>query len=130
MDKPYVTLQRDNYKLTIYCGIEPLDPDNDNVDIHVTFPNGESFSAVFFTLQNIDTLMKDYEKTGEGANGLYFWTSDMLIVQRLTEQTICEAIDNLLAEEEFESVFSKDQDSTIISPKDGDKLLNHFDESL
>ena len=130
MDKPYVTLQRDNYKVTIYSGIEPLDPDNDNVDVHVTFPNGESFSAVFFTLQNIDTLMKDYEKTGEGANGLYFWTSDMLIVQRLTEQTICEAIDNLLAEEEFTSVFSKNEESTIISPKDGNKLLKRFDESL
>ena len=130
MDKPYVTIQRNNYKLTIYCGITPLDPDNDNVDVQVTFPNGESFSAVFFTLQNIDTLMKDYEKTGEGANGLYFWTSDMLIVQRLTEQTICEAIDNLLAEGEFASVFSKDQDSVMISPKDGNKLLKRFDESL
>lgn len=130
MDKSYVTIQRNNYKLTIYCGIKPLDPDNDNVDVHVAFPNGESFSAVFFTLQNIDTLMKDYEKTGEGANGLYFWTSDMLIVQRLTEQTICETIDNLLAEEEFTSVFSKNDDSVMISPKDGNKLLKHFDESL
>ena len=74
--------------------------------------------------------MKDYEKTGEGANGLYFWTSDMLIVQRLTEQTICEAIDNLLAEEEFTSVFSKNEESTIVSPKDGDRLLKHFNESL
>ena len=64
MDKPYVTIQRNNYKLTIYTGIDPLDPDNANVDVQVTFPNGESFSAVFFTLQNIDTLMKDYEKTG------------------------------------------------------------------
>ena len=130
MDKPYVTLQRDKYKLTIYCGITPLDPDNDNVDVQVTFPNGESFSAVFFTLQNIDTLMKDYEKTGEGANGLYFWTSDMLIVQRLTEQTICEAIDNLLAEGEFASVFSKNEEPTIISPTDGTRLYKQFDESL
>lgn len=74
--------------------------------------------------------MKNYKKTGEGANGLYFWTSDMLIVQRLTEQTICEAIDNLLAEGEFTSVFSKNEESTIISPEDGDKLLKNFDESL
>ncbi len=86
---------------------DPLDPANANVDVHATFPNGESFSAVFFTLQNIATLMKDYEKTGEGANGLYFWTSDTLIVQKLTEQTICETVDNLLAEEEFKSVFKK-----------------------
>ena len=45
----------------------------------------------------------------------------MLIVQRLTEQIICKAIDNLLAEEEFASVFSKNEESTIISPRDGDK---------
>ena len=74
--------------------------------------------------------MKHYKKTGEGANGLYFWTSDMLIVQKLTEQTICETVDNLLAEEEFASVFSKNEESAIISPKDGDKLFKRFDESL
>ena len=130
MDKPYTTVQRDDYQLTIYSGTAPLDPNNDNVDVQVTFPNGESFSAVFFTLQNIDTLMKHYKKTGECANGLYFWTSDMLIVQKLTEQTICETIDNLLAQEEFESIFSKNEESTIISPKDGDKLFKRFNESL
>ena len=53
-----------------------------------------------------------------------------MIVQELTEQTLCETIDNLLAEEEFESVFSKNEESTIISPKDGDKLFKRFNESL
>lgn len=130
MDKPYTTVQHNDYTLTIFHGIAPLDPSNANVDVHVTFPNGESFSAVFFTLQNIETLMKDYRETGECANGSYFWTSDMLIVQKLTEQTICEAIDNLLAEEEFASVFSKNEESTIISPKEGDKLFKRFNETL
>ena len=130
MDKPYVTVQRDDYKLTIYSGITPLDPDNDNVDVQVTFPNGESFSAVFFTLQNIDTLMKQYKKTGECANGSYFWASNMIIVQKLTEETICKTVDNLLSEEEFASVFSKNEESTIISPKDADKLFKRFNECL
>ena len=130
MDKPYVTVQRDDYKLTIYSGITPLDPDNDNVDVQVTFPNGESFSAVFFTLQNIDTLMKQYKKTGECANGSYFWASNMIIVQKLTEETICKTVDNLLSEEEFAFVFSKNEESTIISPKDADKLFKRFNESL
>ena len=130
MDKPYTIVQRNNYQLTIYSGIASLDPDNDNVDVQVTFPNSESFSAVFFTLQNIDTLMKNYKKTGECDNGLYFWASDMIIVQELTEQTICETIDNLLAAEEFESVFSKNEESAIISPKDGDRLFKRFNESL
>lgn len=130
MDKPYTTVQHNDYTLTIFHGIAPLDPVNANVDVQVTFPNGESFSAVFFTLQNIETLMADYKETGECANGLYFWTSDMLIVQRLTEQTICEIVENLLAEGEFASVFSKNEEPAIISPKDADKLLKNFDDSL
>ena len=130
MDKPYTIIQRDDYQLTIYNGVVPLDPCNDNVDVQVTFPGGESFSAVFFTLQNIATLMKAYKKTGECANGLYFWTADMVIVQELTEQTICETIDNLLAEEEFEVVFSKNKEPKIISHENGDRLFKRFDESL
>ena len=130
MDKPYTTIQCDNYQLTIYNGTAPLNPENDNVDVQVTFPNGESFSAVFFTPQNIDTLMKRYKKTGECAKGLYFWASDMLIVQELTKHTICETIDNLLADGEFESVFSKNEESPIISPKDGNRLFKRFNESL
>ncbi|MCE2434432.1 MAG: hypothetical protein J4F29_16150 [Candidatus Latescibacteria bacterium] len=46
MDKPYTIVQHNNYKLTIYRGIAPLNSDNDNVDVQVTFPNGERFSAV------------------------------------------------------------------------------------
>ncbi len=130
MDKSYITVQHNGYKLTIYSGIAPLDPDNDNVDVQVTFPNGDNFSATFFTLQNIDILMQHYQKTGECAAGSYFWASNMIIVQKLTEQTICKAIDNLLAEEEFASVFSKNEASTLISPKDGDTLFKNFDESL
>ena len=74
--------------------------------------------------------MKDYKETGECANGSYFWTSDMLIVQKLTEQTICEIVENLLAEGEFTSVFSKNEESTIIPTKDRESLFKDFDESL
>ena len=74
--------------------------------------------------------MKHCKKTGECANGLYFWASDMMIIQELTEETICKAIDTLLAEEAFESVFSKNEESTIISSKEGDKLFKRFNESL
>ena len=130
MDKPYTIVQCKDYKLTIYGGIGPLNPDNDNVDVQVTFPNGENFSAVFFTLRNIETLMQRYKKTGECAAGMYFWTSDMMIVEKLTEKTICETVDSLLVEEAFASVFSKDEDPTDISPEEGDKLFKCFNESL
>ena len=130
MGKPYTIVQHKNYKLTIYRGIAPLDSDNDNVDVQVTFPNGERFSAVFFTLRNIEALMRRYKKTGECADGLYFWASDMMIVERLTEKTICKTIDHLLAEDEFGYVFLKNEDAKDISPKEGDKIFKCFDESL
>lgn len=130
MGKPYTIVQHNNYKLTIYRGIAPLDSDNDNVDVQVTFPNGERFSAVFFTLRNIEALMRRYKKTGECADGLYFWASDMMIVESLTEKTICKTIDHLLAEDEFGYVFSKNEDAKDISPKEGDKIFKCFDESL
>lgn len=130
MDKPYTVVQCKDYTLTIYGGLGPLNPDNDNVDVQVTFPNGENFSAVFFTLRNIETLMQRYKKTGECAAGMYFWTSDMMIVERLTEKTICETVDSLLAEEAFASVFSRDESPPDISPEEGDKLFKCFNESL
>ncbi len=126
MGQPYTRVHHKGYELIIYHGIAPLDPNNDNVDVGVTFPNGDSFSAVFFTIKNIETLMKQYKKTGECANGLYFWTSDMVIVQQLSEKTICATIDRLLVDDEFESVFSKNQESPEIS-SDGDQdLIGYF----
>ncbi len=107
MNGPDTIIKHNDYELTIYRGITPLDSNNDNVDVEVTFPNGESYSAIFFTLQNIETLMKRYQKTEECADGLYFWASDMVIVQQISEKTICATIDKLLAEDEFESVFPK-----------------------
>ena len=130
MNKPYTIVQHNDYELTIYRGIPPLDSNNDNVDVEVTFPNGESYSAVFFTLQNIETLMKRYQKTGECADGLYFWASDMVIVQQLSDKIICATIDKLLAEDEFESVFSKNQKSTEASSDNNEDYYKRFNESL
>lgn len=74
--------------------------------------------------------MKCYKKTGECAGGLYFWASDMIIVESLTEKTICKIIDHLLAEDEFGYIFLKNEDPKDVSPKGGDKLFECFDESL
>lgn len=58
MGQPYTRVHHNNYELIIHHGIVPLDPNNDNVDVEVPFLNGDSFSAVFFTIKNIETLMQ------------------------------------------------------------------------
>lgn len=53
-----------------------------------------------------------------------------LIVQQISEKTICATIDKLLAEDEFESVFSKNQESTEISSDNDEGYYERFNESL
>ena len=59
-----------------------------------------------------------------------FWASNMVIVQHLSEKTICETIDKLLVEDEFESVFSKNQKSAVVSSNNGTDYFKRFNESL
>lgn len=96
-----------NYKVTIQIYCEGLNKDNDNIDVFVEFETGERYVATFFTISNIQEIMKRYRSTGECNHGQYFWASDMIIVEELTETTIKETIEHLLLEGEFEDIFSK-----------------------
>ena len=97
-----------SFKLLIRAGINGLNMKNDNVDVEVHFPKGESYVATFFTLNNIQSLFEKNAKTGERKNGLYFWCSDMIIVKELTESVIRETVEDLLLKSgEFEEVFLK-----------------------
>ena len=114
MEKPYTTMRYKDYELTIFHGIDPLDREDDNVDVEVSFPNGESCTLTFFTLQNIKSLMERYKETEESASGLYFCAVDMVIVEKLTEEAICRTIDHLLVQDTFKYAdFSRSSDDFI-----------------
>ena len=76
-----------------------IENDNDdNVDVFFSLLSDERFVCSFFTLKNIETIMRDHSKTGECVNGLYLWSSDMIIVNKLTEENIIKAIEDMLEE--------------------------------
>ena len=81
----------------------PLD---ENIDVEVTFQNGKRYVATFFTLENIRMLIQKNKRTGECHDGLYFWASDMIIVERLTLENVQKAVLDLLEHDEFEAAFS------------------------
>jgi ACT domain-containing protein len=89
------------YHLHIYGPLEG------NVDVEITFPDGKRFAATFFTLKNIQELMENHASTGESLNGLYFWASDMVIIQDILETNIRKTIENLISTGEFEIVFKR-----------------------
>jgi hypothetical protein len=80
----------------------PLD---ENIDVEVVFDDSIRFVATFFTLENVRGLFRRNQVTGECRGGLYFWASDMILVERLTLEAVKETVEDLLLTGEFESAF-------------------------
>ena len=94
-----------SFQVEIIGGTAQLSNDS-NCDVMVTLGDGRRFVGTFFTLTNIRTLMARYRGTGECARGSYFWASDMIIVDELSEETIRATVQDLIEEGELESAFS------------------------
>lgn len=92
------------YRLEI-VGEGQINPANDNVDVWVYTEDGSRYSATFFTLRNVETLMDRWRDSGEHSGGLYFWCVDAVIVRELTEEAIRGTVDDLIASNEFHRVF-------------------------
>jgi len=76
-----------------------------NSDVIVSFEKDGEWVATFFTYQNLSTLAKKNESTGECLNGKYFWATDMILVDELSRERVEEVVSHLISEGEFESAF-------------------------
>ena len=70
--------------------------DDDNVDSVVELQDGRSFAVTFFTLKNIESLMKRWQSSGEAAGGSYFWAVDAIILRSLSHSEMERAIADML----------------------------------
>jgi hypothetical protein len=80
---------------------------NGNTGVIVDFDDGTRWIATFITYTNIDKLVKKNTETGECLNGKYFWTSKMLLVDKISRESIEEVIMHLIIQDEFYDVFGK-----------------------
>ncbi|MFD1874683.1 hypothetical protein [Hymenobacter bucti] len=78
-----------------------------NTDVIVYFSDNSSYVATFFTYKNIDRIVKNYQQTGEGLSGKYFWASDMLLVDKIDRASIEAVVYDLLEEGSFLNVFRR-----------------------
>jgi hypothetical protein len=107
---------RGNYEIEWHGDRAQIDPHDDNVDIYVTFADGTRYTATFFTLKNIATLLDRYRESGECANGLYVWASDMIIVHELSDEVVERAVADLLGAGEFEGAFARCEPGDLMPP--------------
>ena len=82
-------------------GIEDID--DGNIDITIYF-KGSRYIGTFFTLKNIDSIMKRHSLSGESASGTYFCAKDMIIVRSLNVDTINQAVEHLIDSGDYEWV--------------------------
>ncbi|MFG3712418.1 hypothetical protein ACIBTZ_21010 [Micromonospora sp. NPDC049460] len=75
-----------------------------NVDVFVDLPDGSSWVLTIFTVDEVRRLLEEWKKTGEAANGSYFWAVDQLIVPEPGVSAMTTAIRELVRSGEIESV--------------------------
>jgi hypothetical protein len=88
------------FKVIFPTGYQVRNKYNDNIDLNIVLENREVFFSTFFTISNIEELMKNDKE-------IYFWASDFVIVKDLEKETMREAIKKIIEEEHTEMAFSK-----------------------
>jgi hypothetical protein len=81
---------------------EPHNENDDNSDVIFELNDGTKWVATFFTIQNIMSLCKKNKKTGECLNGIYFCSTDMIIVEQLNRELILKTLQDLIENDEIE----------------------------
>ncbi|MBX9660845.1 MAG: hypothetical protein K2X00_19995 [Nitrospiraceae bacterium] len=96
----------DSYTIHVHWD-ESNAPRQGNVDVEVRFENGSRYGATLFTIDNITSLMKSYEESGECRSGSYFWAADLIILRRLSMTEISKTVADLVGKSEFFKAFSR-----------------------
>ena len=92
-------------KYDVFCPtpIESIaDPTNDNVDVCVTTADGESYTLVFITPDNLKSLMESDHEDFISPSFKY------IVVKRIDEGTIRRALDEILRDPALLSYYGKD----------------------
>ena len=73
--------------------LDECNPENDNIDVHITLEDGREFTFVFATPNNIFWCMEN-----EGID--YYFGDPVVFVKNLTKQNIESALHRLVAEDD------------------------------
>ena len=73
-----------------------------NSDVVFELNDGIRWGATFFTYQNIETLRKKNQRSGECLNGSYFCAEAMILVSEMSEEVIGAVLQEMLSSGEIE----------------------------
>lgn len=102
-----------------------------NTDVIVQFEDTSKWIASFFTYNNINTIVEKNKKSGECLQGKYYWSSDMILVQKCSRHTIEEVVNHLIKENMFSVLFRRIhpidlENESVFTGRDWTELSVHF----
>jgi hypothetical protein len=102
----YIVIPKEEFEVAILAGESlSLNSADDNVDVEIRLKDGRLLTATFFTIQNIKSLFEKNKQSGECGAGLYFYCTDMILLEELTVENIVKTIEDLIKEGTLESTF-------------------------
>jgi hypothetical protein len=96
-----------NYNIELIGGFDNVNSVDDNADLYVQFENGDNYVVTVYTPQNIITILLRYQDSGECLFGKYYYDTNMLLVDSIDFDSIKKVIDDLIRNDEFNTVFKK-----------------------
>jgi|GEM_PF-1586903 len=102
-----------------------IDPGTDtvhtvaSVDAFVDLPDGSTWSLTIVTVDEVGRLLARWRKTGEVANGSYFWAVDQLIVPEPGVPAMTAAIRELVRSGDITSAGARCEDESFVVPGNG-----------
>ncbi|NEW04650.1 DUF4935 domain-containing protein [Paenibacillus sp. SYP-B3998] len=98
-----------------------------NTDVIVHFPDASKWIASFFTYKNINTLVEKNIISGECLHGRYYWSSDLILIQKCSRNLIEEVVNYL---KEFKRRAADVQIQALKSFREAHSSLSHAPTSL
>jgi len=84
------------------------DPTDALIDVVLTTQSGKNWYAEFVTPIYVDKMFDKNKRTGENANGTYFATPNMIILEEITDKSIKETVRNIVKEGQLKTYFGED----------------------
>ena len=81
---------------------DSIDRFDSNSDVVFELNDGSRWGATFFTYQNIETLRKKNQQSGECLNGSYFCAEAMILVSEMSKEVIGAVLQEMLSSGEIE----------------------------
>ena len=81
---------------------DSIDRFDSNSDVVFELNDGSRWGATFVTYQNIETLRKKNQQSGECLNGSYFCAEAMILVSEMSKEVIGAVLQEMLSSGEIE----------------------------